>query len=350
MNSANIKSVFLYIIIFLSSGITGFSQKNYTAETYMITMSNEYRRTSESFLSYSSAVAHSNSARKVEKKRTDLIGSVAQAEINISHMPCFQEDCSLRDSMVSFLGIAYYVLTDDYSKILNMEEIAEQSYDLMEAYMLAREKADEKMNQAGISLENTQTEFAARHNVRLSDEKDKLSLKIEQINKVSDHYTDVYLVFFKSYKQEIYLLDALERKDFSSAEQNRNALIQTVVEGQAILDTLKAYRNDKSLIYACKRTLTFYNTEAAVKMPIILDFLMKNENFEKIKKAFDEKSTMERTSEEVDNYNKAVAELNKSARTFDTNQQYINQYRKSNIENWNTISHNYLEKYIPKSN
>ena len=350
MNALKCNLWLVWTSLLLSYGFSVFSQKEYTAESYMISMSNEYRRTSESFLSYSSAMAHSNSARKVERKRSDLISSVAQAKINISQMPCFKDDCSLRDSLVAFLNIAYYVLTDDYSRILNMEEIAEQSYDLMEAYMLAREKADEKMNQAGIRLEKTQTEFASRHHVALSDEKDKLSLKIEQVNQVSDHYTSVYLIFFKNYKQELYMLDALERKDLSSVEQNRNALIQTVTEGLAKLDTLKAFRNDKSLIYSCKRTLTFYNTEATAKMPVIIEFMMKNENFEKIKKAFDAKSNMEKTQTDVDNYNKAVDELNKSGRSYDVTQQYINQYRKSNIENWNTVSHNYLEKYIPKSN
>ena len=349
MNNFNLKKIsIITLILFLS--INCFPQKEYTAETYMIAMANEYRQTSESFLNYSSAVAHSNSARKVEKKRIDMISSVAVARNNISQMPCFLEDCTLRDSLVSFLSIVYYILTEDYSKILNMEEIAEQSYDLMEAYMMAKEKADEKMNLAGTRLEETQRVFAGKHNVLLSDEKDKLSLKIDQVNKVNDHYSDVYLIFFKSYKQEIYMLDAIERKDFSSAEQNRNALIQSATEGLEKLDTLNAYRNDRSLIYACKRTLTFYNTEASMKIPIILDFLMKNENFEKINKAFNDKPAMTRTQEEVNEYNKAVNELNKAARTYETNNQYINQYRKTNIENWNNVSHSYLERYIPKSN
>ena len=42
----------------------------------------------------------------------------------------------------------YNVLNDDYSKIINMEEIAEQSYDAMEAYILAQEMVDKKPEEA----------------------------------------------------------------------------------------------------------------------------------------------------------------------------------------------------------
>ncbi len=63
-------------------------------------------------------------------------------------MPSYNGNKALRDSAVSYLKILYSVFNEDYSKLVNMEEIAEQSYDAMEAYLLAQEKAGEKLDQA----------------------------------------------------------------------------------------------------------------------------------------------------------------------------------------------------------
>ena len=70
------------------------------------------------------------------------------AKNNIAKMPDFEGDKSLRDSTVSYLSLCYNVLNEDYSKILDLEEIAEQSFDLMEAYLLAQQKAGEKLDEA----------------------------------------------------------------------------------------------------------------------------------------------------------------------------------------------------------
>jgi hypothetical protein len=42
-------------------------------------------------------------------------------------------DRSFRDTTVAYLKLLYIVFNEDYGKIVNMEEIAEQSYDAMEA-------------------------------------------------------------------------------------------------------------------------------------------------------------------------------------------------------------------------
>jgi len=48
-------------------------------------------------------------------------------------MPPWKGDRSYRNSSVAYLKLVYHVFNEDYGKILNLEEIAEQSYDAMEA-------------------------------------------------------------------------------------------------------------------------------------------------------------------------------------------------------------------------
>ncbi len=323
------------------------AQTTNEAYAYLGTIGKEYQSISEDYLKYVSSIAHNN-ARKAEKRRTDLLRTIAQAKSGIASMQCYNNDCSLRDSVISYLTISYYVLNNDYQKIVNMEEISEQSYDLMEAYWMAKNIAENKVEEASSRLDKVEKEFEIKNNLQVPEDKSVLSKKIEQANLVNMHYQQVYLIFFKSYKQEAYLLEAMERKDLNSAEQNKNALLQTANEGLATLDTLKAFRNDKSIMTACRKMLEFYKTESTSKMPIIIDFIMKSENFNKMKEAFDAKEPMTRTQSEVDNYNKAVNEINTLSRNYNSGVNYINQNRNTCINNWQTQVDSYLKRYVPK--
>lgn len=338
--------VFFLAASFLIS-ITSYSQDN-EAYKYLLTISKEQQQISKHFLTYASSVAHSKSARKVENRRKDLIKTVAKTKEKISAMSCIEGDCKLRDSLVSFLTINYYVLNNDYEKIVNMEEVAEQSYDLMEAYINARRQANDKVEKAGDVIDVLFREFARNHNITISDKKDEMSLQIEQINEVNKHHEAVYLIFFKAYKQEAYMLDALFKKDFSSAEQNRNALLQVAVECLGNLDTVSSYKGDKSLIAACKKVLEFYKIEARDKIGPMIDFMLKNENVGKLNKSIGAKKANMRTQEEIDEYNKAVDELNALSKDYNNTNNFLNQNRSNTLDNWNATSQNFLEKYIPK--
>ena len=323
------------------------AQTSEDAYKYYYAIGMEHYKISDDYMKYASAVAH-GSARKAEKKRVDLLQTIAQAKQKVAAMDCFNGDCALRDSVVSYFNISLIVLNEDFQKILNLEEIAEQSYDLMEAYFLAKQLASDKMEEAGNRLDAVEDEFVAKNNIKLNEQKSDLSKKIEQTNKVNDHYNKVYLIYFKSYKQEAYLLDALNRKDYSGAEQNRNALEQTSKEGLGLLDTISPYRNDRSLMVACKKALNFYNKEATEKMKSCIDFMLLTENFEKMRKTFEAKEPIQRTKAEVDEYNNAVKEINSKSASFNNTFNYLNQNRELIINYWNQIAQNYLEKYIPK--
>src|SRR4051812_46665711 len=79
------------------------------------------------YLSYLSAMGHGKRARKVEKRRAEVVKILFDTRFNIMGMPPFKGDKSYRDTTVSFLKLLYNVFNEDYAKIVNMEDIAEQS-------------------------------------------------------------------------------------------------------------------------------------------------------------------------------------------------------------------------------
>jgi hypothetical protein len=243
--------------------------------------------------------------------------------------------------------MTYHILNDDYGKIVNLEEVAEQSYDAMEAYFLAQDLANEKSNQSFEILRMVQANFAYTHGVVLTDgNKDQLQRKIELNNLVSNYHRTLYLLFFKSYKQESYLLEALKNKDINAIEQNNNTLIKYTEEALAKLDTMKAFRNDRSLVAACKQIQEFYRSECK-ETEALVDFFIKEENFKKMKSAMDAKKASEKTKAEIDMYNQAVADLNKAVNHFNNLNSRLHNSRNKSLDHWNKISNAFLDKHTP---
>jgi hypothetical protein len=338
----------LHLAFFVIASFTSLqAQSLNNAGSYMTYISAQQREIMKDFMSYTSAVAHGKSARKVANRRQELMKTMTESRRNIASMAPFQGDKSLRDSTAKFLLISYHVLNDDYGKIMNLEEVAEQSYDAMEAYLLAQAIADEKINEASASLTALEKDFASKHNVQLIDTKDELSQKVEVAGKINTYHNMVYLIFFKSYKQEWYLMEAVGKKDVNAIEQNKVTLQKYAQEGLTKLDTMAAFKGDRALLTACRQMLDFYKNECG-KISTMTDFYLKEENFTKIKKAFDAKREKDRTQADVNQYNQAINEMNAAVNDFNNNNQQLNKNRSQLTDNWNKSSKYFMDKHMPK--
>lgn len=305
---------------------------------------------SEKYMDYISQVAHGNRARKMEKRRQEVILQIRQSLNEANRLRPYNGDASLRDAYKTYWDILLKVFNEDYHKIVDMEAIAEQSYDQMEAYMLAQEKAGEVLSDAQDQIEPVFNAFAAKNNIRLVDGGEtKLDKQLRQAAAVNSYYHQLYLIFFKSYKQEAYVMDALTRKDVNGLEQNRNTLLKFAQEGLQRMDTIKAFKGDGSLATACRNVLEFQKLEAENQLPAISDFLLKNDEFEKMKKAFEAKPAGRRAKADVDAYNKAIGEFNSAVQSSNKLLATMNTGRDKVLQNWDTTTKRFLESHVPKS-
>ncbi len=318
------------------------------AGSYFSYIGQQHREITKDFLSYTSAVGHGKSARKIENRRKELVKTVNEARQKIGGMPAYSGDKTLRDSTSSYYLITYHILNEDYGKIVNLEDVAEQSYDAMEAYLLAQDMANEKIDQANARLHITEKDFAAKHNIRLVETKDEISEKAEKAGKVNDYHRVIYLIFFKSYKQEMYLTEAIDKKDINAIEQNKNSLLKYSEEGIEKLKATPALFGDNSLEAGCRQALEFYMQECKTQIPVMTNYYLKEENFQKIKKAFDAKREKDRTKEDISQYNQAIDELNKAINGFNAAINQVNNARKKAIDGWNKASGKFLDEHTPK--
>lgn len=317
---------------------------------YLDAIGMEFQKISEDMMSYISAANRGKSARKVDKRRTEVLLTMKEAERNTRRLKPYEGDSRLRDSLAVYFRLCQIVLNQDYEKILNMEDIAEQSYDAMEAYMLAKKLANEKIESANDAAEKEFKAFAAKYNIKLLESKSKLTEKMAAVKKVNDYYDKLYLLFFRSYKNEVYLLDAVNRGDINAMEQTREALSSSATEDLPKVGSIGAFDGDASVKTACTQLLKFYQAEVGKNMTDVIDFFVKKDNFEKIKKAFDAMRASDRKQADIDKFNQAVKEYNASVDVSNKALTAMNKQRSAALNTWTKSVEDFLQRHTPRHN
>ena len=346
MRKGNHSYLFLIIVFILLPALKSIAQDLSNAGSYMTYIGDKEREVTKKYLNYVSAASHGKSLRKVDKLREQLINTIYETRIAVQGVPPFKGDKSLREASVTYLQLSYRVFNEDYGKIVNMEEIAEQSYDAMEAYLMAQKLATEKLDEAGKKRNQTGKEFAAKNNINLVDLGDIMDQKVKTSTRVTDYYNKIYLLFFKSYRQESYLIEALNKGNIISIEQNKNSLLKYATDGLEKLDTMDAFDSDASLKAACQRALQFYKSEAG-DVTRMTDFLLKKESFDKLQKSFNSKPAAKRTQADVDEYNKSINEMNQAGNAYNKLNNEVNKKRTNILDGWNDTVKKYWDNHMP---
>ncbi|WP_418511167.1 hypothetical protein [Corallibacter sp.] len=339
-----IKSCIYMFLITCTATI--YSQSFSNANEYLDFVGGEQQEITKNMWKYTKALAHSKSDRSINNKRKSLIKTVENAISKIEKANSYDGD-EYKNQVLNHLRLNESLLKQDYAKIVDMKEVANQSYDLMEAYMIAQEMADKKMQESQVEYEKNFYAFAAKHNINIIENETDLGKKMQISNKVFKHYNKMYLVYFKVYINEVYLMEALKKNDVSAIQQNANALSQSANEGLEILKSIETYNNDSSIIEATKKTFDFFIEESENNIPKMVDFLILNEDFTTIKNTLEKTPERKRTKEQIDTYNKKVKELNKGVKDYNKINQDLNTKRQNVINSLNATNDNFLAKHIP---
>lgn len=322
------------------------AQDGSSSVTYMDELLGSVDELKNETWAYLKSVTRGQNARRVEKKRKKLISEIKSVRKTVSKFDAYENDGSLKDALFEYLDMTYSVLKEDYDKILDMEEIAEQSYDLMEAYMTAQELASKKMEEASDKLTEAQKIFAANNNINLIEgELDKKSEKIKKAGEAVSYYNDFFLLNFKCQIQETYVLEAMERGDVSSVEQNKSALLSYVNENRAILDTFPTLEDDRQLIDACLVLMDFYEREANEYFSKVTDYFIEKENFKRVQNQFNSISEYDRTQEDVDRFNEAVNKINQAVNKYNSIMEASNKERAQQLKQWNKEVDDFLSNH-----
>jgi hypothetical protein len=343
-------SLFLLLGLFLFAGSARAQDSKNPDLTnpggYMTAISNARGDMDTKYMQYISYAAHGRRARKVEKLRQEVLDKITESRYKTTDLPFYKGDNSLRQASIAYIQVTYDVFAEDYKKIVNIEELAEQSVDEMQVYLLLQDKISEKLNQAWSDLDKAMDAFAAKYNVTLNKESSPLGSKLETAAKLDKYVNSVYIAFFKCNWEDNQMVKAMNDKKLNDMEQARNALSSYAVEGLKGLDTLKPFEGDASLVAVCRKALLFYQKTADQDVPKLTDFYVKQEEFDKIKKTFDGKGS-DRTKADVDAYNKSVNDLNASVKSFNQTNNLVNTSRTQTLSDWTNTEKSFADQHMP---
>ena len=238
-------------------------------------------------------------------------------------------------------------INEEYDKIIDMQEVAEQSYDAMEAYIMTRDLVNKKIDSENEKAELAQKNFCAKYNITLSENTSELGQKIKISNEVFAYHTELYLIFFKTNVTDLYLSNAIEKNDIGGIQQNAATLVQYANEGLEKLKTVKPFGTDNSMVLITKKALEFYKKQGEQFAPKVVAFMMFNEKFEAAKKSLESKSDKDRTKEEIDNYNTMVKQVNKEIDTYNKTNSANFQEKNTIIDQWNNTGETFISSHVP---
>ncbi len=317
-----------------------------TASDYLKFVGNEQDEITRNMWKYTKAIAHTKSERDIENRRKRLLKTVTNAIVKIEKTEGFDGN-DYKVKVLRHLNFNKDLLNQDYEKIIDMKAVAEQSYDAMEAYILAQELAKEKIQESQLIYETDFQNFADKNNIEIIDDETDLGKKMKISNQVFSYYNDLYLTYFKVYINEIYLMDALEKSDVGAIQQNANALNTAAKEGLEMLDLKAPYKKDNSIIEATKKAFEFFIEESSTKVPQITEFLLMNEEFETIRNTLDQFPERERTSDQIADYNKKVKQINTGITNYNKINTELNTKRQEVINNLNNTNAKFLDRHVP---
>ena len=166
-------------------------------------------------------------------------------------------------------------------------------------------------------------------------------------NEVFAHYKEMYLVYFKVYINEVYLMDALNKGDANAIQQNANALSESAKEGFEVLKSVEHYKKDMSIANATKKAFEFFIDEADNKVPKLVAFLVLGEDLQDAQAALEKTPQRKRTKEQVDGYNAMANDYNKGVKEYNKINSDLNTKLQNVINTLNNTNQNFLSKHIP---
>lgn len=339
---------FLNAILFFFLTTISQAQDFKTPVDYLNYIGKETDIISRTTWKYTTTVAHTKNARRIDATRKSLVKSIQNAAKKIDLLKDgYKGDVEYKNQLLAYFSILEKQINSEYDKIIDMQEVAEQSYDYMEAYIMTRDLVNAKINEEVDKLNANQKIFANKYNIQIGEDTSELGKKMKISNEVFENHTQLYLIFFKVNFTESVLLKAIESNDVSAIQQNSNALESYSKEGMEKLKTFKPYKNDMSLVLATNKVLEFTKKEALELSPTVTSFIMLNQKFQESKKTMDNKSASNRSKEEIDNFNKLVNEVNAAVGNYNRTINKFNTDRTNTINNWNVSGDNFIARYVP---
>ena len=263
--------------------------------------------------------AGSEEFEQMEVKRKEVMEQIIQSKEKIKSMPALDGDTHLRDEAVEALLEYQHAFELDYKDIIGLKKKSKDSYEAMESYWKAEDKAEEKVNKATNRLRKAQQTYASKNNMTVADGKtdNALDQKMARITAVNNYWREIYLPFFKVSKEYDLLWDVLSREKSDPIDRQRGQVIRAASDVLPLLKAKPAFNGDVEFRDQTIDLLEYYQRVAETDFTKIVEVLSKKP-----------------TSEEIDLINSIINKCNADHERL--------------VYNWNIASKDLFKKNVDK--
>ena len=314
-----VKALLTAILLF-SSTVVLLAQEQFSTDNpvaYNNYIISEQSKLMDKVVEYIVQTVHNDNYREVESKRLEVIGQIERSTNKIEALKPFQGDSRMKDEALAVCNLYHDAYVNDYSKINMLKKNREQSFDAMQRYFDAQDKAEAKLRQAAERFTNAQREFAKKHEMEIVEaDSDDTMHNISQVNQYSRM---VFLEFFKISKLNAKCLDALNEQNVDKIEKCRDDMAKASNASYDALMKIQAFEGDDEFRAKTLAYVKYHHLFASRELKELSDIL----------------ANANRTDEEIDRYNEIIKDYNNDLQTL--------------IENFNNANLRLLRKHIPNT-
>lgn len=260
---------------------------------------------------------HNNNYREVESKRLEVIGQIETSIEKLEGVKPFKGDNSMKEEALAVCKLYYEAYVNDYSKINMLKRNRESSYDAMEGYFDAQDKAEEKLKLAAERFSNAQKSFANTHNMSIEAQSDET---IHNISQVMQYSREVFLEFFRVSKMNALCLDRLNEQNAAKLEVCRLNLLEKSNASHERLQQMESFKDGEDFHGRTLAYINYHRLFANTELKELAEIL----------------AIENRTPGQVARYNAIIQQYNRDIQIL--------------IENFNEAHLHILRKYIPNTN
>lgn len=334
------------ILLLFLVGFMGFAQQ--TPVEYMDQISQGNDEILKQTWTYLKAISKGQKPRRIEKKRAKVEKSIREAINRVRAAGAYNGNRELKDSALSVLNFHLDVMTGRAKKLVDMEEVAYQSYDFLEAYVLYQRQINEKVAIRNEFYKYAQHKFASEHNVNLTEATSELGEKVKESSKILQYREMMYLSMMRGMMKEAEVLKGLGNPETASNyDGSEGLMVELLKDIRQKMDTISAPNADLSLRKATESALSFLEKEAKELYPKIVEFNEKQAEFEAFKKEFESDKNNEFDRNKVNEFNQKVNEINRLSKQLNNLYSRYNLFRESVQNQWNNVSTTFLDRHVP---
>ncbi len=250
-------------------------------------------------LEYVSFSVHSEDYMAVAQKRNNVIQQVQSAIQTVKSLPVPKSGDRLKSEALAVLEMYNNIFNLDFKEIEELKKDSKSSYNAMEQYFKAQDKAEKKLDRASDRFEKAQLSFAKKNKWEFEDsgEENPLNLQIKKMNQANEYSRNIFLIYFKADKAHAIFMEAVSAKD-KGMEGKRRKMESAAEVALAKLKAVKGFEGD-----------TKYRDSAIKLMSFYLDLASKGfKDVVRVNKAKQE----DLTQKDVDAFNEAIDKYNKN--------------------------------------